>query len=98
MFSRPSPLSEAPRDVFALIAALRARNNDLYAPALRLMPEVGMLVKALEQTEGCLLARMSGSGATCFGLYADEEKAQKVARALQTQQPAWWIEASHLPL
>jgi 4-diphosphocytidyl-2-C-methyl-D-erythritol kinase len=96
-FSPLARLTETPSDVPALITALKARNNDLYAPALRLMPEIGSIITALEQTDACLLARMSGSGATCFGLYADEDKAKRAAATLRGQYPEWWVEASFLP-
>jgi 4-diphosphocytidyl-2-C-methyl-D-erythritol kinase len=97
-FSPPMPLTETPRDTNALIAALRQRGNDLYLPALRLMPEIEQIINALEMTEGCLLARMSGSGATCFGLYEQQAIAQKAALTLRDSHPGWWVEASSLPI
>jgi len=96
-FSPVAQLTETPRDAPALIAALKTRHNDLYAPALRLIPEIGTIIAALETTDGCLLARMSGSGATCFGLYADEGHAQQTAKQLHSRYPGWWVEASYLP-
>jgi 4-diphosphocytidyl-2-C-methyl-D-erythritol kinase len=90
-------LKEAPRDVVALVAALKDRDNDLYAPALKLMPEIDEIITALEQKDGCMLARMSGSGATCFGLFADEKSASAAADLLRARHPHWWIEASYLP-
>ena len=95
-FSPLARLAVIPRDAAALIVALKARGNDLYAPALRLMPEIGAIIKALEQTDGCLLARMSGSGATCFGFFVDEHEAQHAAIILRSQYPGWWIAASQL--
>ena len=96
-FSPLARLTETPRDAVALIAALKARGNDLYAPALKLMPEIGDVITAIEQSKECLLSRMSGSGATCFGLYADEAKAQAAAAFLRSLHPHWWVEASVLP-
>ncbi|MDR3448622.1 MAG: 4-(cytidine 5'-diphospho)-2-C-methyl-D-erythritol kinase [Alphaproteobacteria bacterium] len=92
-FSPAARLAGAPADAAALIAELKKRGNDLYAPACRLMPEIAGIIEAIEATPGCLLARMSGSGATCFGLYADKETAQKAAEALRADPPGWWVEA-----
>lgn len=96
-FSPEARLTETPRDISALIAELKKRGNDLYAPALKLMPGIGAVIASIEHAPGCLLARMSGSGATCFGLFADEDKANAAGQTLRTHHPDWWIEASHLP-
>lgn len=96
-FSPLARLTETPRDVPALIAELKKRGNDLYKPALKLMPEIGDIISALETANGCLLARMSGSGATCFGLFADGTRAKAAAEILQVKHSGWWIEASVLP-
>ena len=96
-FTPESRLTEVPRTVPAMIAALKARGNDLYEPARRLMPVIGDIMTAIDNTEDCLLARMSGSGATCFGLYADHAAAQKAAMALRAAHPTWWIADSTAP-
>jgi 4-diphosphocytidyl-2-C-methyl-D-erythritol kinase len=70
---------------------LATQRNDLEAPARALAPEIGTVLAALGGTSGCLLARMSGSGATCFGLYADAGSAAEAARTLQMAQPGWWV-------
>ncbi len=67
---------------------LRRQRNDLQPPAIALLPVIGEVLSALEAAPGCLLARMSGSGATCFGLFADEEAAARAASGLQ--RPGWW--------
>lgn len=72
----------------------RSTRNDLEAPARGLCPEVAEVLAALGATDSCLLARMSGSGATCFGLYARAEDAAVAARALA--RPGWWVEAAAL--
>ncbi len=72
---------------------LTAQRNDLQPPALRLAPVIAEVVAALAGSSGCLLARMSGSGATCFGLFADRAQAKAVAAGLRTSQPDWWIAA-----
>lgn len=67
--------------------------NDLVPPARSIAPILVDVQAALEETSGCLLARMSGSGGTHFGLYASVEAAQAAAEALRTRHPFWWIEA-----
>ncbi|MDE1901385.1 MAG: 4-(cytidine 5'-diphospho)-2-C-methyl-D-erythritol kinase [Alphaproteobacteria bacterium] len=92
-FSPLSHLSSTPAGVPELADALKLRSNDLYAPACRLMPEIGDIVTAIAATPGCLLARMSGSGATCFGIYADAASAGAAAAQLRAANPDWWCEA-----
>ena len=65
-----------------LLAWLRARGNDLEAPARRLLPVIGEVLEALGAQPGCRLARMSGSGATCFGVFDDAPAAARAARAI----------------
>lgn len=65
--------------------------NDLEAPAMRDAPIIGGVLDALRRQPGCTLARMSGSGATCFGLFGDCHAAARAARALRAAQPGWWI-------
>lgn len=95
-FSLQARLSDTPKDVAALIAALSARKNDLYTAACRLMPEIGDVMAALQSTKP-LLARMSGSGATCFAFYADRSDARRAAHDLLTAHPDWWVVPCHLP-
>lgn len=64
--------------------------NDLETPARALLPEIGEGLAALEASEGCRLARMSGSGATVFGLYADQRAARRAAGTLRARLPGWW--------
>ncbi len=70
--------------------------NDLTAAARRLAPGIGEVLKAIEATGGCLLARMSGSGATCFGLHADEAGATAAAGVLNAAHPDWRIDVARL--
>ncbi|EPY01517.1 4-(cytidine 5'-diphospho)-2-C-methyl-D-erythritol kinase [Magnetospirillum fulvum] len=90
-FSTPDPLTHAPADAQALAEALTVRRNDLTAPAIALLPLVGEMLAAIAAQPDCLLARMSGSGATCFGLFADEAAARTAAAALSAHQPGWWV-------
>lgn len=73
---------------------LRDQRNDLEPPARRLLPAIREVLDALSATEGCLIARMSGSGATCFGIYADRDAAEAAARRLGTDAPHWWVRAA----
>lgn len=90
-FSEADPLTESPADARALAAALASRRNDLTPPAIAIEPVVGEVLAAIAATPGCLLPRMSGSGATCFGLYASEAEASAAAAALTAAHPGWWI-------
>ncbi|MBY0335235.1 MAG: 4-(cytidine 5'-diphospho)-2-C-methyl-D-erythritol kinase [Acetobacteraceae bacterium] len=80
-------------DAEAMARDLRALANDLEPPAIALRPVIAEVLAAIAAQPGCLLARMSGSGATCFGLFADAALAEAAARALPA---AWWREAGGL--
>lgn len=84
------------RDPQTLADALRDGRNDLEEPALRMAEEIGLVKAALTDTPGCLLARMSGSGPTCFGLYATTAEAHDAAQAVQREHPGWWVRATTL--
>ncbi|WP_460449256.1 4-(cytidine 5'-diphospho)-2-C-methyl-D-erythritol kinase [Alsobacter sp. SYSU BS001988] len=73
------------------VRALSALRNDLEPPAVAVAPVIADVLSALRETPACLLARMSGSGATCFGLYPDRHAAAAAARALARRRPQWWI-------
>jgi 4-diphosphocytidyl-2-C-methyl-D-erythritol kinase len=75
---------------------LAARRNDLEIPAIKLQPIVADVLRALQATPGCLLARMSGSGATCFALFGSVAAAQDVAQRMQARHPDWWVRAASL--
>jgi 4-diphosphocytidyl-2-C-methyl-D-erythritol kinase len=70
--------------------------NDLAAPATAIAPVVTRLETAITATEGCLLARMSGSGATCFGLYDSQAEASAAAALLSKDHPEWWVKSAAL--
>lgn len=95
-FSHAGRFAAAPADAAALAAVLRERKNDLEAPAIRLLPVVGDVLAALARQKGCLLSRMSGSGATCFGLFAGDGAAEEAAAAILRTEPGWWADASRL--
>jgi 4-diphosphocytidyl-2-C-methyl-D-erythritol kinase len=92
-FSPLARLQQTPRTITELVLALKERGNDFYAPACHMMPEVAEIIAALESSGECLLARMSGSGATCFGIYPDAVSAKSAAAQLRAARPRWWIEA-----
>ncbi|MDE0390134.1 MAG: 4-(cytidine 5'-diphospho)-2-C-methyl-D-erythritol kinase [Rhodospirillales bacterium] len=95
-FSAANRFRETPSDASALTALLRSRRNDLEPPARAQLPEIGRVLDWLGAMPGCLLARMSGSGATCFGLFADEATATQAARAIARENPDWWVHATQL--
>jgi 4-diphosphocytidyl-2-C-methyl-D-erythritol kinase len=68
--------------------------NDLVAPALQVVPLLSGVQAALAATPGCLLARMSGSGGTHFGIFATEAAARAAEQALRRAHPGWWISAA----
>ena len=90
----PLPPAAPMPDVVALAAYLGHCRNDLEAPALSLVPQIGAVLAALQGQTGCLLARMSGSGATCFGLFASASAAEAAATTLRAQSAAWWVQAT----
>ncbi|CAH2600108.1 4-diphosphocytidyl-2-C-methyl-D-erythritol kinase [Rhodovastum atsumiense] len=87
-FSAPAALPAGWADAAALARDLAALSNDLEPPAVALQPVIGTVLDALRAAPGCLLARMSGSGATCFGLFADPPAAEAAASLLR--RPGWW--------
>jgi 4-diphosphocytidyl-2-C-methyl-D-erythritol kinase len=78
------------------VEAFAASTNDLEAPAMKIQPLIGKVISALNSTNGAWLARMSGSGATCFALYENTVEAQRAARKIQQEQPSWWVHAGTL--
>lgn len=95
-FSEAARFDQQPRDAAALARLLGQRRNDLAAPATQLLPAIGTVLAAIGGTRGCLLARMSGSGATCFGLFADQAGAAAAARAIAAREPGWWVAPGRL--
>ncbi len=76
-----------------LAAFLQMQRNDLEPAAMSVAPVIRRVKDAVAAQPGCLLARMSGSGATCFGLFADPLGAAAAAAALRKAEPGWWVEA-----
>lgn len=86
-------MMDTARDVAAFLAGCR---NDLEAPAISLQPAIAEVLAALRQRPETLIARMSGSGATCFALCADRREARDLAFSLSSFHPDWWIQPCRL--
>jgi len=87
-FSAAASLPASWPDAAAMAAALARLNNDLEAPAIRIAPGIAVVLAALRALPGSLLARMSGSGATCFAIFATPSAAANAAASLN--RPGWW--------
>ena len=79
-----------------LLKTLTRGRNDREPPAIRLQPVIGQVLAALSDTMGVQVARMSGSGATCFAIYEDAAAASAAASRLGTGHPGWWVHAGTL--
>jgi 4-diphosphocytidyl-2-C-methyl-D-erythritol kinase len=78
------------------VEVLAASSNDLEAPATRIQPVIGQVIAALSAANGAWLARMSGSGATCFAIFENTAEAQRAAQKIQLDHPLWWVHAGVL--
>ncbi len=85
------PIEAVPETVPALHAKLAASRNDLEPPAMGVAPVVAQVLERLRALAGCRLARMSGSGATCFALFDDTEASLAAGRALRREGRGWWV-------
>jgi 4-diphosphocytidyl-2-C-methyl-D-erythritol kinase len=90
----PSPLTR-PAQLGLWLAETR---NDLQPPAVKLVPVIGDIVAQLAETQGCILARMSGSGATVFGLFGSSGQAHQAAQVMRAANPDHWVAAAPLIL
>ena len=95
-YSQSARWTDAVPDALALVGLLARRGNDLTAAAIGLLPAIADVLAALEQEPACLLARLSGSGATCFGLFAERGGAREAAAAVAAAHPDWWVVATML--
>ncbi|MCX5512336.1 4-(cytidine 5'-diphospho)-2-C-methyl-D-erythritol kinase [Kaistia algarum] len=92
-----TPLPELPpAPSMAELAAwlAEATRNDLQEPAIAEAPMIAEALREVESCAGCRLARMSGSGATVFGLFANDAAAEAAARAIGSAHPSWWVVAT----
>jgi 4-diphosphocytidyl-2-C-methyl-D-erythritol kinase len=87
---------ESDASVVEWVEAFVEVGNDLEAPALRIQPVIDEVLSALRNAKGAKLARMSGSGATCFAIFADDVDAQAAAEKIRRDHPVWWVHAGTL--
>ena len=78
------------------VEVLETVANDLEAPAMRIEPVIGEVLEALRESAGVKLARMSGSGATCFAIYGAPVEAHAAAEKIRRDHPGWWVHAGTL--
>ena len=95
-YSQMLPDLDETDDVEDFVNQLAWRGNDLWTSALDTAPVIGNVIDMLEATEDCLLARMSGSGATCFGLFRTRDQAERAAGEIKLKSPTWWVESADL--
>ena len=86
-----TPLPEPIGPLIEFIFWLRNTRNDLFAPAAEEAPLVETAVRALASDRDCAFARMSGSGATAFGIFMSQEAANRAAARIQKAEPDWWV-------
>lgn len=96
-FVPAQPLTTPPSTPVDLASALSLRTNSLTEAACSLCPEIKEVLTAIQDQPPCLLARMSGSGATCFGLFDNRGAAKQAAANLYQAHPDWWVVAAFLP-
>ena len=85
-----------PPKTTALLDEIAQGRNDLEEPAIELQPVIAKVLAVLRNLPACRLARMSGSGATCFGLFDSAHSAEAAARKLRVGYPDWWVRATVL--
>jgi len=83
-------------DPWSLAEYLRSTTNDLEAPALAIAPVIGEVLAMLRAQAGVYLARMSGSGATCFAIFEDEVAAERAAKAIEAAHSDWWVQPARI--
>ena len=95
-FSGPLPALPDRPSLDDLVDWLATTSNDLEAPAIALEPAIGKALDALRSMPGCRFARMTGSGATCFGLFPRAQDARAAGDMLQSANAAWWVAPTRL--
>jgi 4-diphosphocytidyl-2-C-methyl-D-erythritol kinase len=92
----PDPAPPHLPSAAAVVDYMRGTGNDLTAPASAVVPAVATVLAALEGQEGCLVARLSGGGPTCFGVFECQEAARLAAAGISAAEPSWWVVATAL--
>lgn len=87
----PQPTSNDPQ---TWLEYLSGQRNDLERPAQQIEPAIKTVLNSLQQLESCALARMSGSGATCFGLFQSTQEAADAALTIKAAHPDWWVQTT----
>lgn len=95
-----APLTEAPpaphlpklAGIPDVVAYARQRVNHLESPARRLLPVIGDILAVLDAAPGALLARLSGSGPTCYGIFTNHDDANAAAASIGQEYPGWWVQ------
>ncbi len=95
-FSATGRFDPMPADAAGLAMVLEDRRSDLTGAALGLLPDIAPVLARLARLPGALLARMSGSGATCFALFSDRATALAAGALISRAEPAWWSAAGAL--
>lgn len=90
----PYELGPLPHQQNSFLDWLAAQRNDLEPPACQLVPEISNVLAELGEASGCKLARMSGSGATCFGIFANDDLARAAHDDITGRHSDWWIALS----
>lgn len=90
-FTPPARFEVMPQTAEALAQALAVRRNDLEEPALTLCDAIADVLDEIRDQEGCLFARLSGSGATCFGIFRDDASARAAATRIRRRIGEWWV-------
>lgn len=91
---KPDDFIRGQMDAAGVVSAVEQRRNDLENPAIRIQRIIDQVLVDLHQSANCRLARMSGSGATCFGLFSTKADAENAARDLAARHPDWWVKAT----
>jgi 4-diphosphocytidyl-2-C-methyl-D-erythritol kinase len=95
-FTQAARFADSPADARALAEALSRRENGLARAALEIEPTIAETLAALEDSDRCLLARLCGSGPTCYGIFPDARAANAAAESLSRAHPSWWVCATKL--
>jgi len=90
------PPPKSIQSLWDVVAYLDDAGNDLEAPACRLRPIIDEVLDALNEEPGCVLSQMSGSGATCFGLFDGQQFAIGAAERIAQEHPHWWVRATRI--
>lgn len=95
-YSAPIKFTGRRKSLQEWVADLRLYRNDLTDAAIEVSPDIRLALAAIQTTPNCLIARLSGSGATCFGLYDSAGAAKAAVNKLRQEHPHWWVKAANI--